>query len=285
MSEINQRASGSTVLKTLKSLSLAVFVLLVVVIAVALLRGDSWSKWQARAAAKGQIAYFTERRGSDDAQTLTAHRSYVWLLIHQKFPWSARREYSRYITDLKRHTKGASFEVSNERFLTACEFRSSGFPEIAIEEFAAIEAEEGLSYCGLNTTRFLISTLMEMKRFTEAETKCEQLLGDPAKLSRLRKYDEWDPWAMLAMCLAAQGRHSEAEPAFDRAIAVSTESRGTDDFHTHALRVRLAYTIAAMGRNEEALTLARQALPVFEGYKYASYESQRDLREFIERLK
>ncbi len=247
-------------------------------------RGDSWSKWQARKTVRGQIAYFNERGGADDAQTMTARRSLVWLLIHQKFPREARNGYNRYIADLRRISGKSSFEISNERFLTSCEFRSSGFLEIALEEFLAIETEEGNSYCGLNTSRFVISTLLELKRYAEAESKCQQILGDPERLNRLRRYELWEPWEILAICLEAQGKHSEAEYAFKKAIALSVESHGADDFRTHFLGVKLARILAAMGRNEEALALARQALPVFESHKYFSFESIRELRVFISRL-
>lgn len=274
-------SSGSKVLKILKRAAISLLIFIALAITVTFIRGDSWSKWQARAAAKGQIDSFTERRGPDDAQTLTARRSLMWLLIHQKFPGAARREYNRYIADLQRLPAMSSFDIGNEKFLTACEFRSSGYLEIALEEFSAVEADEGNSYRGLNTSRFVIATLMEMKRFAQVEKKCKRILDDPGKLSRIREYDEWDPWAQLAMCFAAQGKHSDAESSFNRAIAVSAESRGIDDFRTHALRVQLARSLAAMGRNEEAIALARKALPVFESYKYSSYESLRKLREFI----
>ena len=85
-------------------------------------------------------------------------------------------------------------------------------------------------------------------------------------------------------CLKTGGKHVEAEPAFNRAIAASAESHGTDHVYTHYQRVQLAHSFAAMGRNEEALALARQALPAFENFEYASSKSIRELREFIARL-
>jgi tetratricopeptide (TPR) repeat protein len=130
----------------------------------------------------------------------------------------------------------------------------------------------------------VIITLIEKKRYAEAESKCQQLLDSPEKLERLRKYKEWDPWELLARCLAVQGKHAQAEPAFNRAIALSEESHGTDYFGTHYLRVQLAHSLAAMGRNEEALTLARRALPDLENFRYSDYEYIQKLREFITRL-
>lgn len=271
-------------LKWLKFTGAAFVILAALAVSATLIRGDTWSKWKARAAAKGQIDYFTKTRGPDDAQTMTARCSLVRLLIEQKFPTTARKEYNRYIADLKRLQDKIGFNVSNERLLTASEFRRSGFLKIAIEEFSAIEAEEGNSYSGLNTSRILISTLMEMKHYAEAETKCQQILKDPKKLDLLQQCNEWDPWAPLARCLAAQGKHSEAEPAFNHAIAFLAKSRGADHYWTHFQRVQLAQSLAAMGRNEEALAIARRALPVYENYDYSSSKNTRELREFITRL-
>jgi tetratricopeptide (TPR) repeat protein len=283
MDQTAKRSSGSDVLKWLKRVVFALFVLVAVIISAALIRGDSWSKMKARAAAKGQIDYYIKREGPNGPNTLPARRSLVWLLIHQKFPAAARTENNRYLADLKR-IHDPDQDIQNDRFLTACEFRSSGFLDIAFEEFSAIEAEDGYSYGGLNTSQWVIITLMEQKRYAEAETKCQQMLDTPEKLALLRKYDLWDPWAKLAECLVAQGRHSNAEPAFNRAIAASAESRGTNDYATQYLRVQLAHSLAAMGRNEEALALARQALPAFENYQYSSSKSIQKLREFIARL-
>lgn len=281
--QIAQKSSGSGALKWLKYLTITLFVLVAVIVSASLFRGDSWSKMKARAAAKGQIDYYTKRQGSNGPSTLTARNSLVWLLIRQKFPAAARRENNRYLADLKR-IPGRDIDIQNEKFLTAMEFRQAGFLDIAIEELSAIEAEDGYSYGGLNTSRWVIITLMEKKRYAEAETKCQQILNSPEKLERLRKHKEWDPWAMLASCLAVQGKHVEAEPAFNRAIAASAESHGTDHVYTHYQRVQLAHSFAAMGRNEEALALARQALPAFENFEYASSKSIRELREFIARL-
>jgi tetratricopeptide (TPR) repeat protein len=278
--QIAQSSSESDALKWPKYVVIALFVLLAVIVSVSLIRGDSWSKMKARAAAKGQIDYYTERRGPDDIQTLTCRNSLVWLLIHQKFPVAARRENNRYIADLRR-IHDPDINIQNEKFLTAMEFRSAGFLDIAIEELSAIEAEDGHTYGGLNTSRWVIITLMEKKRYAEAETKCQQLLDSPEKLARLRQYDEWDPWALMAQCLAAQGKHAKAESAFNQVIALSVETHGTDYFWTHYQRVQLAHSLAAMGRNEEALALARRALPVFENYEYSSSKSIQKLREFI----
>lgn len=266
--QIAQRPSGSNALKWVKYVVIALCVLAGVTVSTILMMGDSLSKMKARAAAKGQIDYYTQRQGPNDSSTMAARNAYVWLLIHQKFPVAARRENNRYLADLKRIPDYDSPRIQNEKFLTAMEFRSAGFLDIAIEELSAIEAEDGDSYGGLSTSRWVITILMEMKRYTEAETRCQRLLDSPEKLARLRKYDEWgDPQLMLARCLAAQGKHTKAEAAFNRAIALLEESRGTDDYATHFERVKLAHSLAAMGRNEEALALARRALPVFENFQ------------------
>jgi tetratricopeptide (TPR) repeat protein len=283
MNQIARRSSGSHVLKWLKRVVIALFVLVAVIVSASLILGDSWSKMKARAAAKGQIDYYTKRQGPAGPNTLTARNSLVWLLIHQKFPVAARRENNRYLADLRR-IHDPDTDIQNERFLTAIEFRRAGFLDIALEELSAIEAEDGYSYGGLNTSRWVIIILMEKKSYTEAETKCQQLLDSPEKLARLRQYKEWDPWAMMAQCLAAQGKHAKAESAFKHAIALSVETHGTDYFWTHHQRVQLAHSLAAMGRNEEALALARQALPSFENYEYSSSKSIQALREFIARL-
>lgn len=283
--QIAQRPSGSNALKWLKYVVIALVVSAAVAVSTILIMGDSWAKMKARAAAKGQIDYYTERQGPDGPSTMTARNSFVWLLIHQKFPVAARKENNRYLADLKRIPDYDPPRIQNEKFLTAIEFRRAGFLDIAIEELSAIEAEDGDSYGGLNTSRWVISTLMEQKRYAEAETKCQRLLDSPEKLARLRKYNEWgDPQTMLARCLAAQGKHAKAESAFNRAIALLEESRGTDDYATHFERVQLAHSLAAMGRNEEALSLARGALPFFENFKYSSSQSIKELREFITRL-
>ncbi|MEO5712298.1 MAG: tetratricopeptide repeat protein [Luteolibacter sp.] len=279
--QIALRSSGFDALKWLKYVVLALLVLVAVAVSIILITGDSWAKMKARTAAKGQIDYYTERQGPDGPSTMASRHKLVWLLINQKFPVAARRENNRYLSDLKRIPDYDPPKIQNEKGLTAHEFRRAGFLNIALEEFSAIEAEDGDSYSGLIMSRSIITTLMEMKRYTEAEAKCREILNSPEKLKHLRQFNEWDPWALLAKCLADQGKHAEAEPAFNNAIAASVESRGTDHFHTHFQRVQLAHSLAVMGRNEEALALARRALPVFENYEYSGYENVLKLREFI----
>ncbi len=266
------------------NIAVTLFLAFAVAVAVILIRGDSWSKMKARAAAKGQIDYYSERRGQNNATTLTARRSMVSLLVRQKFPRKARTEFNRFVADLQRLPDNGQFEVAGERFQLACELGTSGYPEMALEEFSLVEAQEGISYTGILSSRWIVTTLLGMERYAEAEEKCLQILSSPERMEYIQKSNDLDPWTLLARSLAAQGKHSEAEVAFIHAIASSTRSHGTDHFMTHLQRVQLAHSLVVMGRREEALEIARKALPVYEDYEYSYSKSIRELMEFVASL-
>jgi tetratricopeptide (TPR) repeat protein len=70
----------------------------------------------------------------------------------------------------------------------------------------------------------------------------------------------------LGLCYQGQGRHAEAQPYIDRAIATSTKVMGPGHYLTGAMLATLAVQLMDQGQLDQAERLLRQALPISEKY-------------------
>ena len=109
---------------------------------------------------------------------------------------------------------------------------------------------------------------MSGKRYDKAEPLLKQALGivenakgvDP-KVARLQTLQYLQS---LGVSYLMQGRHAEAQPVIDRAIATSTQLFGPGHTVTGAMLMTLGLQLLDQGRLDEAERLYREALPINE---------------------
>jgi tetratricopeptide (TPR) repeat protein len=68
----------------------------------------------------------------------------------------------------------------------------------------------------------------------------------------------------IGLCYQGQGRHAEARPFIDRAIATSSKLLGADHFMTGAMLATLAIQLIDQEQFDDAERLLKQALPISE---------------------